>query len=185
MAIAAGTYSMNASLILNPSGYTSGGTNLGIVGKGHAAGFNYDVTLYTQAPYGSQFVDATIEGVNLIYEVILLEASSALVGLINQNTGGKFEGLQLSGSSYKLGTRVTDSQTHKLLIRPASASQPHLYIPRGLVIDVGPVIWDRGEDGEVDAGLHFSATRILIAALYHKTRQAPFHYGNPADLAAI
>lgn len=182
MAITDGAYPAEGDLILNPTNYLSGGTDLGETGSAHAVGFNKDVSLLSKAPTGSQFTDARILGLNLIYEIVLLDRSTEVMNLMFDGESGAdiFEGY----SSYLLGHLVDDSQTSKLLIRPdvtktaANVDNPYLYIPRALVMDLGPVMFEHR--GKLQA-----ATKLTIVALWDTVRVAAFHYGDNANLAAI
>lgn len=176
MAINDGEYPVEADLFVNPTNYTTGGTNLGLLGSGHLIGFNKDVELLSKAPTGSQYTDARILGMNLIYEIIILNRATAVMNLMfdGESATDIFEGY----NSYLLGHPVGASQTSKLLLRPTTATNPYLYIPRALVIDLGPIQFDhRGELQE--------ATRLTLVALLDTSRDSAYSYGDQANLTAI
>ena len=182
MAITDGAYPAEGDLILGPTNYTTGGTDLGLTGSAHAVGFNKDVSLLSKVLTGSQYTDARILGINLIYEITLLARSTEVMNLMfdGESASDIFEGY----STYLLGQLVGDSQTSKLLIRPniakdaSNVNKPYLYMPRALVMDMGPVQFShRGKMQE--------ATKMTIVALWDTARTAAFHYGDNANLAAI
>jgi len=175
MALTNGQYASAASLILTPTNYTTGGTDLGLIGSDHIVGFNKDVSLLSKVTTGSQYTEARLHGVNLIYEIVLLNLSANVMNLLFD--GESASSIFQAYSTYLTGQLVGASQTHKLLIRPA-ASQPYLYIPRGLIIDAGPVQWSAKQ-------MHLEATKLTIVALWDSTRGSAFSYGDAANLTAI
>lgn len=179
MTLKTGAFTNEASLILNPTNYTSGGTNLGLIGSDHLIGFNKDVEMLSRVITASQYTDARILGLNLVYEIILLESSTNVMNLMfdGESASNIFEAY----STYLPGQLVGASQTSKLLLRPtaaAGATAAYLYIPRALVIDLGPVQFAAEKK-------LLQATRLTIAALWDDSRGAAFHYGDNAGLAAI
>lgn len=176
MSLKEGAYPVEADLILNPTNYTSGGTDLGLLGSAHLIGFNKDVSLMSRVITGSQYTDARILGLNLIYEIILLKNSTEVMNLMfdGESASDIFEAY----STYLLGQLVDSSQTSKLLLRPVAATEPYLYIPRALVIDMGPVQFAHREK-------LLQATQLVVVALWDSARGAAQHYGDEANLAAI
>lgn len=176
MAIQDGKYPAEGALFLNPTNYLTGGTNLGVLGSAHMAGFNKDVSLMSKVVLGSQYTDARILGLNLIYEIVLLERSTEVMNLMfdGESATDIFEAY----TTYLPGQLVDSTQTSQLLIRPEDATHPFLYIPRALVLDMGPAQWHT-------RGKHQEATQLTIVALWDTSRGAAFHYGDNANLAAI
>jgi hypothetical protein len=153
-------------LILGASADGTGGTSLGTIGVAHQAGFSYETNFYTGWQTGGQFTDADITALNLIYKVILLEQSQAVMGLLLQEAGTNFEFFQ----NYKLGHLVSTSNLLKrLVVRPDSAG-PHLIIDKGLIFDVGPFIWDKRQN-------HFDSAYLMIAALWDEQEERAYRYG--------
>lgn len=176
MALDTGIFVADANLILDPTNYITGGTDLGKIGSAHIVAFNKDVTMFSHVLTGSQFTEAAIYGINLVYEIILQDRSTNVMNLFFDGESGSdvFEAY----STYLPGQYVGDAQTHKLLIRPIVATKPYLYIPRAMVIDLGPVTWDKRDH-------HQQNTLLTIVALFDSVRGAAFHYGDQANLAAI
>lgn len=176
MTLETGAYTVEANLILDPTNYTTGGTDLGLLGSAHLIGLNKDVSLLSRVTTGSQYTDARILGLNLIYEIIVLNRSTDLMNLMfdGESAADIFEGY----ATYLPGHLVDDTQTSKLLLRPTLATNPYLYIPRALIIDMGPTTFAHRQK------LH-EATLLTIVGLLDTTRGAAFHYGDNANLAAI
>jgi len=175
MALTNGQYTSAANLILNPTNYATGGTDLGLIGSDHVVGFNKDVSLISKVTTGSQFLEARLLGINLIYEIILLNMAANTMNLLFD--GESASSIFQAYSTYLPGQLVGTSQTRKLLVRP-STGLPHLYIPRALIINAGPVQWSARH-------MHLEATKLTIVALWDTTRGAAFHYGDAANLTAI
>lgn len=175
MALTSGQYTSAANLILNPTNYTTGGSDLGLIGSDHVVGFNKDVSLISKVTTGSQFLEARILGLNLIYEIVLLNMAANTMNLLfdGESASSVFQAY----STYLPGQLVGSSQTSKLLIRP-TAGLPYLYMPRALIINAGPVQWSARH-------MHLEATKLTIVALWDASRSAAFHYGDAANLAAI
>ena len=125
---------------------------------------------------GSQWTDARILGINMVYEVVILNNSTAVMNLLfdGESASDIFEGY----ATYLPGQLVTATQTSKLLLRPTTATKPYLYMPRALVIDLGPIQF-------AHQGKLHEATQLTIVALWDTSRTAAFHYGDEANLAAI
>ena len=176
MTLSTGAFTNKASLFLDPTNYTTGGTDLGLIGSDHLIAFNKDVSLLSRVTTGSQYVDARILGINLVYEIVLVESSTNVMNLMfdGESASNIFEAY----STYKVGQLVDSSQTHKLLLRPSAANGAYLYIPRALVIDMGPVQFAARKK-------LLDATQLVIVALWDTGRGAAFHYGDNAGLAAI
>lgn len=183
MALDTSLYPAQGRLILSPTNYTTGGTDLGLVAMGHNVGVEFDVETFTRMETGSTAAEARITGVNAVYSITMLEYSASVVSMF-------FRGMQTNTynfkdfNGYNLGNLVGSSQTFKLQIRPVNddgtvdSTKPHLYIPRGMVISIGPFSWDR------QVG-HIEGTRIIVLALKSSSYTSPFLYGDPATLPAI
>ena len=179
MTITDGKYVSDARLILNPDTYTAPGTNetdLGLIGSSHIAGFRKDVSLLSNSQRGTIVTEAKVLGINLLYSIILLNRSTEVMELMFENdiAGDVFKHF----SAYKPGKLVTGNETSKLLIRPTVATKPHLYIPRAIVIEVGPIHWDRQI-------MHQEAALLQISALYDSTTGAPYFYGDPDNFPSL
>jgi hypothetical protein len=176
VALRLGTYPARADLILNPTTYRTGGINLGLIGTAHVAGFSKETMFYTDVNTGGQFTDAETTAINLIYRVVILDQSNALMEALFGETGNIFEFF----AQYKLGhpSSVNPALEKKLLVRPTLANKPHLYMPRGYIFDIGPMIWDRRQKV-------YDSTYMMVASLWDKDRDAAFHYGDEAALEAI
>lgn len=176
MAIQDGAYPAEGKLFLDPTTYLTGGTDLGILGSAHLVGFNKDVSLMSKVITGSQYTDARILGINLIYEVVVLNRSLEVMNLMfDQDAASNiFENY----TTYILGHLVDASQTSKLLIRPNNPIHPHLYMSRALVIDQGPIQFHT--QGKLQ-----EATQMTIVALLDTARGSPYSYGDQANLTAI
>lgn len=185
MAITTGYYPAQARLILNPTGFTTGGTDLGKVLSIHTSSIAQEIEFITEHGTGSVPVDASITGITVVYTVQLIDWTEALLGVITNhtNTTDRWQGT----GTYKLGALLSSSQTSKLLIRPVNdanapnsgdATKPMLYIPRAVQIAPLTGTWDP----EFPVGSGF---QLQIVALYDTTLGAPAAYGDSADFPAI
>ena len=180
MALDTGAYPAEARLILTPTSYASGGTDLGLVGDFHQAGFGYHATLLSNLKFGEQFTGGRVTGINLVYRILLLEQSNSVMSLMFGDGATSAQDHWEWFESYKLGHPVeeTTGMLKQILIRPTDTSHPYLYIPKGFVFQLGPIQWDRRENV-------YSGTEILVAALYDETRSTNVHFGNVSNLTAI
>ena len=177
MALASGKLTVDGSLILDPTTYSSGGTSLGLLQSAHVAGFNHDFELLTKQNYGTHYADARLLATNVIYQVTVANRSSVLTSMFTHGraTADNFGVAQ----NYLYGNLVGATQLSKLLIRPtAGTTMPHLYIPRGFVTAVEPVIWDRRTS-------HVDLAMLTIVALWSTTHSAPVLYGDPTTWPAL
>lgn len=182
MALDSNKYPIQGRLILNPTTWTTGGTDLGLIGAGHT--FTYDLTKeqFTRQPTGTTPVLTRVTGVNGMMDVELEDYSSSIFSMLfhGMNNGNEFDGL----TSYKLGHLLGSSNYFKLQIRPVNddgtvdSTKPHLYIPKGLVIPQGVLVWDR-------IATHLTAMPLRVVAYKSSSYDVPFIYGDPATLPAI
>lgn len=166
----------DAALIIPASSYTTGGTDLGRCASAKPVAFSKDVELMAKQTSASLWNDARLLAVNLLFEVILLERTTTLMGLLfpQQASAGNVRGIR----TLKAGKRVTSSDTSKLLFRPVDTGKPYLYIPRALVTSVEPITWSPDEK-------HLSAAKISIAALLDGDTGEPWYYGDTSDFPSL
>lgn len=178
-----GLYPAQGKLILNPTTYASGGTDLGVIGTGHAIGVNFKTDWFTKQPTGSTPVSYRTHGVEFLYQITLLEHSEALIDLLfrGMNVGSSFYTM----NNYYLGHDHGAGQEFNLLIRPVQddgvtfdSSRPLAYMPRAVVKEVGPLIWDRQV-------MHFGGTFINIVPLLDSDYDSPLLYGYYAELPGL
>lgn len=175
MAFDTGVFSADCELIHNPTGYTSGGDNLGLIGSVHRVGFRHGVELLRKQNYGIENVQARRFGTNVIYQIIVQNRSELLTEIMLHNQPVD-DHMGEPTSNY--GNLVTSSETEKLLLRPKVSTKPMLYFPRAFVIDVGPLLWHR-------KGSHLDETVLTIVGLRDGTTSPPFHYGDYNEFPAL
>lgn len=178
MALDDGKYTVKGKLFLNPTDYTgAGGTDLGLLETFQLAGFNHDVEMLTKQNYGTHYVDARLLATNVAYQVTVANRSTELSNIFLHGRASS-DNFGVS-QPYLYGNLVGASQLSKLLIVPdAGATKPYLYIPRALVIDVGPVVWDRRQS-------HVDLASMVIVALWDTTINAPVLYGDPTTWSVL
>ena len=172
----------DSRVILNPDSYllpspVVAETDLGILGSSAVAGFSYQANLRSNVRFGGQITGADITAINLIMQLILLDHSEKLMGMMFQEEDDIFEFFE----NYKLGHPIEEtnpSMLKELLIRPTAPDKPHLYIPKALVFSFGPFVWDRRK-------MVYDSTMLSIAALWDADRGCAFRYGDPASFASI
>lgn len=175
MAFDTGVFSVDGSLILDPTGYTSGGTDLGIVGSVHRAGFQHAVQTLRKQNYGAEHVDARILGTNILYQIIVEHRSTDLTEILFHNRAVSDA---YGDPSFNRGKLVTSDETVELLVRPATTTKPMLYFPRAFLIACGPVLWARR------AGHHLE-TVLTFIGLRDGSTTAPFYYGDYNQFPAL
>jgi hypothetical protein len=172
VAVELGEFAMDAALVLTPDAdYVSGGTPLGIVASMHVVGFEKDVELLTRVHTGSHETDARITAIRLTYQVVLLEQSNKLMDLMFGVDADTYEGM--IDASQKLGL-LDDAEYSKLIVRPFTATKPHLYLPRALVTAIGPIVYHTTQKA-------YEAALLTIKALLDPDILKPFMYGDPAS----
>ncbi|MCZ7608499.1 MAG: hypothetical protein M5U25_21140 [Planctomycetota bacterium] len=182
MALDTNYYPAQAKLILTPTNYTGGGTDLGKVASVHTASFNPQFEFLTEHGTGSIPVDARITGINVVYMLHMLDFSESLLGVLFNKTNNTDRWQGFTG--YNLGALLGTSQLSKFLVMPivdagtVDATKPMLYIPRGVCISAFNAVWDR-------RAAHTSGWVLQIMALYDSTLGAPAAYGDSADFPAI
>lgn len=182
MALDTGYYPDQAKLILTPTGYTSGGTDLGKVASVHTASLTPQFEFLTEHALGSTPLDARIVGLSAVYMVHMIDFSTSLLNvLLNKtNNSNKWQGF----NGYNVGDILGTSQINKLLVRPVDdtgagdATKPMLYIPRGVCISAFNAVWDRRTS-------HGSGWILQILALYDSTFAAPAAYGDSTTFTAL
>lgn len=182
MALKTGLYPVEGKLILTPTGYLTGGTDLGDLSSTVVAGMDFDAQVLTKHETGGIPVDVRYTGINLILTFSLLHASPSLIDMMFRNTadGDAFYALQ----NYKLGAVASSSQLFKLLVRPiddtgsVDSTKSFLYIPRAAIIQITPQIWSRQL-------AQAASTTLTVLALYDTTLSGPFAYGNYTEFPAI
>lgn len=186
MALDTGLYPAQGKLILNPTNYTTGGTDLGLVESGHLVGLDFSMDIWDRMTGGTMSQEAAYTGVNAVYSIRLSEFSSTLLNILLRGMMGAGSGeLTFQGfQGYKLGQLLGSSQTFKLQVRPMSdalaaiTTKPTVYIPRAAVMSVVPFVWQR------DA-YHLTGVELKVAALKHSSYSVPILYGDPTTLPAI
>lgn len=166
-------YPIRAELVVLATGavaYTSG-TSLGKVGSKKAVGLHREVENRTRQISGANYVDGRVVGENVTLEVILLERSDVVMGLMHKltfNTSTKSEGVIQSG--WVQGQYVKDAgKTSRLLIRAlddagaVDTAKPWFFIPYAFVLDVAAKQW--ADDG----GKLFDATALTIVGYWDET----------------
>jgi len=178
-----GLWPAQGKLILNPTSYASGGDDLGVIGTGHAIGVNFKTDWFTRQPTGSTPTSYRTHGVEFLYQITLLEHSTNLMKLL-------FRGMSSDNSfytmdNYYLGHDHDSNQEFNLLIRPVQddgvtfdPTRPLAYMPRAVVKEVGPLIWDRQI-------MHFGGTFLNIVPLLDTDFDSPLLYGYYAELPSI
>lgn len=172
----------NAKLILDPTDYSTGGTDMGLIGTAHIAGFSIDTETFSNPFHGTTLTDARIMGVNWLYNVTLIDYSQNWMKLITRgtNTTNSFQ----TFTNYNLGHLVGSGQTHNLLIRPfddtgvVDVTKPMLWIPRAFVLGAYSPVWDR-------TVTHIETVQLTIAALLDDLYSQPAFYGDSALLPAM
>lgn len=173
MALLDGKLTMDASLYVAPTDYTgAGGTDLGLLQSAHLVGFNHDFELITKQNFGTHFHEARLLGTNVIYQITVANRSTKLHEIFFHSRADADDyGVN---QPYLYGNLVGTSELFKLLIAPAAgATLPHLYIPRGFVTAVEPVIWDRRVS-------HVDLAMLTVVALWDTTLSTNALYGDPA-----
>lgn len=182
MAIGTGKYPVQGRLILTPTNYASGGTDLGLVESSHIVAVNMDTEQLTEHGTGSAVVDTRILGMNATWLIHMSEISAELQNLMYNKVNSSFnvEGF----TSYNVGDILSASQTHKLLIRPVDdagahdATKPTLYMSRAVVTPAANLIWDRRLS-------HLSGAAMAITGQWDTARDSAFSYGDSTTLTAI
>jgi len=172
----------NAKLILDPTDYTTGGTDLGLIGTAHMAGFSLDLDTFTNPYHGTTLVDARVTGINWLYSITLIDYSQNWLKLLTRgmNTNNTFQAF----NGYNLGHLLGSGQTQNLLIRPydddgtADATKPMLWIPRAVVIGAYPLVWARSIT-------HIEGVNLAIAALLDDDYDQPAFYGDSTALPSM
>lgn len=181
MALDTGLYPVQGKLILTPTAYGSGGTDLGIVQAGSLAGFVKEHETYTLHPSGATAGEARIVGINVLFQMTLIDWSPTLFSLLWSNMQSAAEAMSNYGSNYKLGHLLGDNETSKLMVRPVDdagtfdANKPLFYARRAVVVGLMPVVFDRVIN-------HLEPLVINVLCLKHSSETLPFRYGNSATL---
>lgn len=187
MVMATGTMRLNArlydmSLATDPLDITDpAAVNLGKVSDLIMPEFERDVRVYPQQATGSTPVDASIDGSGIIVEFGLSEYSAGVMRVLSQTMRPSGQSLNFHGpigaGTYKLGRRLSSSQTLKLLIcEPAAATtRPVLYIPRAVVRRVANLALSFAEN-------MLDPATFEVIGLYDETIGDCFAFG---DIAGI
>lgn len=181
MALDTGLYPVQGKLILTPTAYGTGGTDLGMVQSGSLIGFEKDLETYTLHQFGSTVAEARLTGINAMFQMTLVDWSPSLFSLLWSGMQSASEAMSSYGSNYKLGHLVGDNETSKILVRPVvdagtvDADKPLFYARRCLVIGLIPVVYDRVID-------HLAPLTLQLLCLKHSSETLPFRYGNSATL---
>lgn len=184
MALDTGIFAIQGKLILTPTAYGTGGTDLGTVESGSLVGFVKEHETYTLHNHGSSAAEARITGINALFQFQVIDWSPSLFNLLWSNMNSGVEAMSSYGSNYKLGHLVGDNETSKLMIRPVvdagtfDADKPLFYARRCLVVGVMPLVWDRVTD-------HLGPLLVNVLCLKHSSETLPFRYGNSATLPAF
>lgn len=182
MAIDSGPFPAEGRLILNPTDYNTGGTDLGLVASSHIVTHGFDTEELTEHATGSAVVDIRMLGGNVIYLMHIVEYSEDLISILfnNMNDGSDFD--ELNG--YNIGDILPVGNTHKLLIRPildtgvVDPNKPSCYIPRSVVTSPTNIVYDRRLP-------HSAGMAFQVKGLFDTTYSAPFLYGDAATLPTI
>jgi len=182
MALDTGQYPAQGRLILTPTNYSTGGTDLGLVSSSHIVSTSMDTESITEHATGTALVDTRFLGMNVSYLIHMTEMSADLTDLLfnKVNDSDTVHGF----TGYNVGDLLGSSQTHKLLIRPINddgtvdTSKPTLYIPRGVVTPLTNLTWDRRMP-------HLAGAAMSITGLWDTSYNAPFLYGEAASLPVI
>ncbi len=183
MALQTGLYPVEGRLILDPTTYTGNdGTDLGKLAASSLAGIDFDGHFLTKHATGYTPTDIRYTGMNCSFIFSLLHASSEVIDLMfrKTNTNDSFVGF----NGYKMGAIASSSQLFSFLVRPidddgtVDTDKPFLYIPRGAVIKVEGLAFDK------QIG-HYASTAITVAALYDSTISSSFEYGDQTEFGAL
>lgn len=177
MALSDGKITVDGDLILSPTDYSSGGTDLGLLETMHLVGFNHDVELLTKQNYGTHYVNARILGTNVVYEITVGNRSTTLMSLLSHSRADADDWGE--NQPYLYGNLVGSDETNDFLIRPnGGTTQPYLYIPKGFILDIGPVVFDRRTS-------HHDLTTITIIALWDTDNDTNVFYGDPTTWSVL
>lgn len=184
MALDTGLYPIQGKLILTPTAYGTGGTDLGIVQSGSLVGFVKEHETFTLHNHGATAAEARITGINALFQLTLVDWSPSLFALLWSGMQSGVEAMSSYGSNYKLGHLVGDNETSKLMVRPVvdagtvDADKPLFYARRCLVVGLMPVVYDRVIN-------HLEPLVINLLCLKHSSETLPFRYGNSSTLPAF
>lgn len=177
-----GYFPAEGRLILNPTSYSTGGTDLGLVSSSHIVTHGFDTEDLTEHATGSSVVDTRMLGRNVSYLIHVIDFSNDLMDILfnNMNDGADFDAL----NGYNIGDILPVGNTHQLLIRPITdtgtfdVNKPVCFIPRGVVTSPTNFVYDRRLPHT--AGMAFS-----VKGLFDTVYSSPFLYGDAATLPTI
>jgi hypothetical protein len=133
-----GYYPTDAKLYLDPTGYTTGGVELGGVLSAGLSTIAYDIDTITNHATGSTPTGASIDGVMASYMVQMRDYSKDIVRLLSAKTSDGESLFDLG--SYKLGNLLPNNNFSRLVIRPVKNNgepdleAPFLFFPKALCI---------------------------------------------------
>lgn len=177
-----GYFPAEGRLILNPTSYSTGGTDLGLVQSAHMVNVLSDTEFITEHGSGGSVSDARTTSMNINYSIHLSEYGTSIIELLfnGSNDGDTWHGF----TGYNVGDILGSSHTHKLLIRPINdngthdINKPTIYIPRAIIQGGNLLVWDRRL-------AHTSGMALAVAGLFDTTYNSPFLYGDAATLPTI
>lgn len=182
MPLDTGYYPNQAQLILDPTDYGTGGTDLGKVQSIHTASVIPQFEFLTEHATGNQNVDARMTGLQATYLIHMIDFTTDLLAVTtnNMNNGDSLIGQ----NNYNIGDLLSAAQTNKLLVRPITdagafdGAKPVAYIPRAINIAALNGVWDRRSpltNGWV----------LQITALLDTDYGGPIGFGDYNDLPAL
>lgn len=177
MTLATNIFVSPARLILTPTNYSGGGTNLGEILDAEVAGVSLDYQLLQKQSANSQWFAARRLGANMVLTVTVAERSTSVVGFLFNSLATN--GTAKSVNSTKPGKLLVSSEYAKLLVLPNDSAHPALYFPKALVTEVGAFIWSPS------AGRHMDACKITVAAMFDSTLGEAWYYGATANFPSL
>jgi hypothetical protein len=177
-----GYFPADARLILSPSSYVAGGTDLGKLASIQAVDITHDMEFVNEHVSGSTLTGARMTGTRATLLVAVEDWSEALMDVLNNHTnnGTDWDGF----TGYNMGDFMDDDQFSRLQVRPVDkagaviTTKPHVYIPRAVTIRGFNPVWGRRVK-------HTEAFQLLITAIKHPSYATPVLYGDATTLPEI